>query len=368
MRWLAGIALTAALGHCPALAAPPVDQDVVEGPLGQRLDEAMRKRAERGFSGVLLVAVKGKVVIAKGYGLADRDGRIPFTSSTVFDIGSITKQFTGAAIARLEMQGKLAPNDPLSKYFANAPADKADITLYQLLTHSAGLKGDFGGDYDVMSRDAIVERVMQSKLLYPPGTEHRYSNSGFSMLAAVVEQVSGQSYEAFLREQLFLPAGMEQTGYRLPLWRPESIAHGYRGKDKTGLVDDGTPLEKHWADDGPYWNLRGNGGLLSTVWDLYRWHLALSGDKVLSEPIKVRLYARKVKEDPEAKSWYSYGWSLSDTRRGTRVIEHNGGNGIFFADFVRYVDDDVVIIAASNRSEDAEGMYLDGIKSRVFAP
>ncbi len=241
------------------------------------------------------------------------------------------------------------------------PPDKAEITLHHLLTHSAGLKGDFGGDYEPAARDALVQQALESKLLFPPGTRHRYANSGFSILAAIVEKVSGQTYEVYLREQLWLPSGMEHTGYRLPQWQAGTIAHGYRG-----TTDWGTPLDKLWADDGPYWNLRGNGGVLSTVWDMYRWHQALEGDKILSTDAKAKMLARRVKEGPILRTWYSYGWSLRDTRRGTRVAEHNGGNGIFFADFVRYLDDGVVIIVASNRSEDAEGDYVGGITKLVL--
>jgi len=108
----------------------------------------LSKLAESGFSGVLLVAKDSQIVIAKGYGLANREKQLPFTTATVFDIGSITKQFTGAAIAKLAMQGKLRADDKLSKYFGNVPPDKAEITLDHLLTHSAGLQGDFGGDYE----------------------------------------------------------------------------------------------------------------------------------------------------------------------------------------------------------------------------
>ncbi len=344
----------------PAVKEVALDQDVVQGKLGNKLHEHMTGLAKDGFSGALLVAKGNTVVIAKGYGLANREQQVPFTSTTVFDIGSITKQFTGAAIAKLRMQGKLSEDDKLSKYF-DVPPDKAEITLHHLLTHSAGLKGDFGGDYEPAARDALVQQALESKLLFPPGTRHRYANSGFSILAAIVEKVSGQTYEAYLREQLWLPSGMEHTGYRLPQWQASTIAHGYRGTS-----DWGTPLDKLWADDGPYWNLRGNGGVLSTVWDMYRWHQALEGDKVLSTDAKAKMLARRVKEGPISRTWYSYGWSLRDTRRGTRVAEHNGGNGIFFADFIRYLDDGVVIIVASNRSEDAEGDYVGGITKLVL--
>lgn len=350
------------LGLCStASATAPADADKVEGPLGRKLDEYMTKKAETGFSGVLLVAKDGNVVIAKGYGLANREKRIPFTSETVIDIGSITKQFTGAAIAGLEAQGKLSVNDALAKYFEDVPDDKAQITLFHLLTHSAGLKSDFGGDYEPATREWIAQQALQSKLLFTPGEGHRYSNSGFSLLAAVIEKVSGQSYEAYLSKQIWLPAGMHHTGNRLVQWPDETVAHGYRS-----ATDWGTPLDKKWAEDGPYWNLRGNGGVLSTVWDLYRWHQALLSDRVLSKEAKAKVFSRRVKEGPKSDSWYSYGWVLTDSSRGTKVIQHNGGNGVFYADFIRYVDEDLVIIAASNRSEDAWGGYMKGIKDIVF--
>ncbi len=352
----------AALAICGiASATEPAEVDRVEGPLGRKLDGHMSKRAQAGFSGVLLVAKDGEVVLAKGYGLANREKQIPFTSRTVFDIGSITKQFTGAAIAKLESQGKLNADDKLGKYFKNVPEDKSQVMLFHLLTHSAGLKGDFGGDYQPAKREWIVDQSLHSTLLFAPGQGHRYANSGFSLLAAVIEQVTGGTYETYLREQLWLPAKMEHTGYRLPKWEPEIVAHGYKGN-----ADWGTPLDKNWAADGPYWNLRGNGGVLSTVWDLYRWHLVLLGDQVLSKEAKAKMFSRRVKEGPDSDSWYSYGWVLTDSPRGTKVIQHNGGNGVFYADFIRYVDDGVVIIVASNRSEDAWGGYVRGIEEAVF--
>lgn len=356
------VIVVALLGVCGIAGATfPLDVDRVDGPLGAKLDEHMRKRAEAGFSGVLLVAQNGNVVIAKGYGFADRERHIPFTSGTVFDIGSITKQFTGAAIARLESQRKLSTDDKLGKFFDHVPEDKQQITLFHLLTHSAGFQGDFGGDYESATREWIVEQALRSKLLFSPGHGHRYANSGFSLLAAVIELVTGQPYEAYLREQLWLPAGMNETGYRLPKWDPDTIAHGYQGK-----TDWGTPLDKKWADDGPYWNLRGNGGVLSTVWDLYRWDQSLRADAVLSKESKEKMFSRKVKESPNSGSWYSYGWVLTDSPRATKVIEHNGGNGVFYADFIRYVEEGIVFLCASNRSEDASGGYVRGIKDAVF--
>ncbi len=338
-------------------AGPPARTDTA---LREELDQLMSRLEAYGFSGSLLVARDGKVVLEKGYGWADRGRAVPFTAGTVFDIGSITKQLTGAAILKLEMDGKLAVTDPISKYFSAVPEDKAGITLHHMLTHSAGLEDVFGDDYEEMPRDRLVREALASKLLWPPGTRYRYSNAGFSLLAAIVEIVSKQPYETFLQERLFKPAGMTQTGYRAPQWPPASLAHGYNAEG-----DWGTPLDHAWAPDGPWWNLRGNGGILSTVGDLYRWHQALEGEAILSRAAKEKYFAPHVPEDEEGRSFYGYGWAVFKTPRGTRLIAHNGGNGIFAADFRRYVDEGIVIVIGSNRS-DFSSIAVNGQVARLL--
>jgi hypothetical protein len=166
---------------------------------------------------------------------------------------------------------------------------------------------------------------------------------GFSLLGAIIEIVTGKTYEAFLHEHLFKPAGMIKTGYRIPKSNPDELAHGYRGNN-----DWGTLIDKPWAADGPYWHLRANGGILSTVEDLYNWHLALQGDKILDEKAKQLYYTPHVREGKQAGSFYGYGWAIFTTPRNTRLIAHNGGNMIFAADFLRYVDENVMIIIMSN--------------------
>lgn len=313
-------------------------------PLADALDTHMSRLEAFGFSGSLLVAKDGQIVLNKGYGFADADRKVPFTSGTAFCIGSITKQFTAGAIVKLEMQGKLSVQDPISKWFEGVPEDKKAVTLHHLLTHSSGLEDVFGGDYEVMPRDELVKKALASKLLWPPGTRYRYSNAGYSLLAAIVEIASGQPYERYLRDNLWLPAGMTRTGYLLQEKGP--LARGVRdGKDW------GTPLDHAWAPDGPWWNLRGNGGVLSTTGDLYKWHQALEGDAIFSKEAKAKIFTPHVPEDEEGRSYYGYGWAIFKTPRGTRLIAHNGGNGIFNADFRRYVDEGIVVIVGSNRDD-----------------
>ena len=319
-----------------------------DGDLSSKLEQYLSRLAKLGFSSTVLVAKDGKVLLEKGYGMADRERKIPMAADSVISIGSITKQFTAAAILKLEMAGKLRVDEPIGRFFPGAPPEKAAITIHQLLTHSAGLESDYGPtDYEAVSRDEIIRRVMAAPLRTPPGKQYFYSNAGYSLLAAIVEILSGQSYETYLRDNLFVPAGMKATGYKVA-WRDGQVAHGYVDGE-----DWGTILDKPWDKDGPYWNLRGNGGIHSTAGDMYRWHLALEGDKILSKAAKEKYFKPYVPEGPEGQSYYAYGWAIFETPRKTRLVAHNGGNGVFAADFRRYVDENVVIYAASNAEPSA---------------
>jgi CubicO group peptidase (beta-lactamase class C family) len=311
----------------------------VYGDTGAALDRYLK---DSGFQGAALVAKDGEVILAKGYGFADRERGRPWTEVTYVSIGSITKQFTAAAILKLEAQGKLGVEDAVGKFFKQAPEDKRGITLHQLLTHTSGLESDFAGDYDRVGRDEYVRRILGSKLRSAPGSEYFYANSGYSLLAAIVELASGRPYERYLREELLLPAGMQQTGYRLPKWDPARMPIGYRDGKRWG-----TMFEKPWAKDGPYWALRGNGGIETTLSDLWRWSRALDGDAVLPEAQRRKLFTPWVAEGPASASHYGYGWGIETSPWGTKVIGHNGGNGVFSADFRRYVEDGFVVITAA---------------------
>jgi CubicO group peptidase (beta-lactamase class C family) len=307
-----------------------------------RIDAFLSELSQRGFNGAVLVA-HGKDIFKKGYGFSDKENQTPCTPQTVFDIGSVTKQFTGAAILKLEMQGKLSVNDRITKYFDNVPADKQSITIHQLLTHSGGFSQSLGDDYTPLTKADFINDALQSKLLFTPGGQYEYSNVGYSLLAAIIEKTSEMTYEQYLNRNLFKPAGMNNTGYKLPNWNETDIAAGYNSDIRWGK-----PNEKPWGDSGPYWNLLGNGGILSTVEDLYKWHVALLGDRILDRAAKEKYYKRYIEEGPGAGSYYGYGWAIFPTPRNTWLITHNGGNGMFFCDFLRYLDEDVTIIVLCN--------------------
>jgi CubicO group peptidase (beta-lactamase class C family) len=311
----------------------------------ERLNRYLDTLEARGFSGAVLVELDSSRVVSRGYGLRDRARGLKNTPTTVFDIGSITKQFTAAALLTLEMQGKLRVGDSLGMYFPNSPADKACITLHQLLRHASGLPSTIGRDYEKISARAFVDSVINAPLLFTPGTRFGYSNIGYSLLAMIIEKVSGQPYEEYLYANLWKPSGMESTGYRRPQFNPELIAVGY---DREGNVW-GKPTEKTWDNDGPFWHLRGNGGILSTTEDLARWHHALLSETILTPAARTKYYHPALRSTETTDSYYAYGWDVHRTPRNTLLLRHNGANGIFYADFARYIDDGVTIIALMNQ-------------------
>ncbi|TYK51186.1 serine hydrolase domain-containing protein [Actinomadura decatromicini] len=340
-------------------------------PVDLSIQEFLRAKIPNGPGGTVAAAHDGTLVHCRGFGFADRERRIPARCDTVYDVMSMTKQFTAAAIVKLEMQGRLRVSDPISEYVGPVPADKRGITLHHLLTHTSGLDDEQGGDdYEPISRDGMLKVALRSKLQSEPGTEFHYSNLGFSVLAAVVEKVSGVGYERYLATNLFAPAGMTQTGYVLPRWKRDDIAVEY---DEHGR-SQGRPNEHPWASDGPYWYLRGNGGVLSTPRDMFRWHRALEGTGVLSDDAKRKMFKPHVYvgERDGLKAYYGYGWGV--VHAGARwLVEHDGGNDWSFGEFARFPDQRVMVFWISNQARGEGRWNLDeqnaeltfGIESRA---
>ena len=241
--------------------------------ISAELSDYFRKAAGLGFSGAVLVVKDGRILLRNGYGWADVKRRIPITPDTIFDIGSGVKAFTATAIMQLEEQGKLNTSDPITKYFKGVPADKTSITIHQLLTHTSGLSFDYFYDVatpeerEVMkNRERYIKGVLSFPLAFKPGEDRVYSNTGFSLLAIIIENVSGEPYEQYVREHLFKPAGMTETGYYIPR-NTRRIARGYNDGD----TDYGYPWETQWENKRPLWDLMGNGGMLTTLDDVYKW-------------------------------------------------------------------------------------------------
>jgi CubicO group peptidase (beta-lactamase class C family) len=239
-----------------------------------RADSVLQGLQAKGFSGVVLVAKNDSVILSKGYGLANRATRSPLTPSSVIQIGSNTKDFTAVAILQLMERGKLVLSDSIAKFLDGVPPDKRGVTVEQLLRHRGGFPQSIGRDWDRVSRSEAVAEAMATPLLFPPGTGRQYSNTGYALLAAIIEIVSGTSFDQYVQDNILTPIRLHDTGLHLPRFDPARAAHGYRDGQ-----DMGTFLERQAAPDGgPYWHLRGNGGMLSTVGDMYRFYQVLMGD------------------------------------------------------------------------------------------
>ena len=298
-----------------------------------------------GFTGTVLVESDERIIVSRAFGLRNAERNIPNDLYSVMDIGSLTKQFTATAILKLEMQGKLSTDDKISKYFDNVPADKAAITIHELLRHSSGLTGDVGGDYDKITSEEFLQKLFASPLESKVGEQFGYSNIGYSLLAMIIEKVSGKSYEDFLYENLFHPAGMETTGYSRPQFAPDSIAVGHRWDGSLW----GKPTDKQWDGNAPFWHLKGNGGILTTVLDMCKWSVALRGDKILSPAAKQKLHHPRLRANESENPYYGYGWDIFKTKRNTFLASHNGTNNIFYAEMHRFLDENVTIIHMVNK-------------------
>jgi len=324
----------------PAVTAPQAGDSAAAAVAETRT--YLRRLEKLGFAGVALVASGEAPLLAEGFGLADRERALRWTPATVSTVGSITKQFTGAAILALEEEGKLAVSDPITKYFEGVPADKSAITLHHLLTHSSGLSDPQDlDDWDPITLADFTRRVLAQPLLFDPGRGYEYANSNFSFLGAIIEKLSGRGYEAYLRDRLFLPNLMYETGYTLPQWGDGRMAQGYRGGELWGTV-----LGRPMLADGPAWPLRANGGIHSTAYDMLRWARALLDGRVLSPASMAKYWAPHVSEG--GGTYYAYGWVISKAPDGTKIVTHNGGNGILYADMAIVPDRGLVVFLMTN--------------------
>ncbi len=311
----------------------------------KRVDSYFTQIEKKDFSGAILIGHKGNVILSKGYGYADKKRKVPYTSKTISDIGSITKQFTAAAILKLEMQGKLSTSDTLSMYFKELPEDKTNITLHQLLNMSSGFHVFSGDDYQPVKENTFVDIIKKQELHFKPGTSFEYSNTNYSILALIIERVSGMSYESYLYKYLFEPAGMEKTGYSRPKFVEDNIAVQHQYGTATEKA-----TEKTWDGNRPSLHLLGGGGILSTAEDMFKWHTALMSEKILSNEAKKKYfqpYLEAFVRDNTLNS-YAYGWYTRKTPRNTTLVYHQGSNSESFNDFFRFIDEDITFIIISN--------------------
>lgn len=307
-----------------------------------------------GFSGSILVARDGKPIVNKGYGMANIELDVPNTPNTVFRLGSITKQFTGMAIAMLQERGKLSVNDPICKYLADCPATWKPITVKNLLTHTSGIPNytsfpDFAKNTISPITNAEMIGILKEKPLeFTPGEKFAYSNSGYFVLGEIIEKASGKSYADFLQENIFTPLGMKQTGYDNPLEIIKNRAAGYARQG-------GKMLNASYMDmTVPY----AAGALYSTTGDLLLWDQALYTEKLGSKKSLDEIFT-------PFKSGYGYGWGIGK-KFERRSISHGGGIYGFATDISRFPDDKVTAIVLTNIQGSPAGKISNDLAAIVF--
>lgn len=328
-----------ALGLVVALASSAARAQPADYPSEARKIVEAYVQADR-FSGAILVAKGDKPVFREAFGLANREWNIPATPQTVFRLGSLTKQFTAAAILQLAEQGKLGLDDPISKYYAAAPPAWAGITLRHLLTHTSGIPSytNIPGFFDAASRvdltpEQIIALTRDKPLEFEPGSRFNYDNTGYVLLGYVIDKVSGQAYGAYLDDHIFKPLGLAHTGYDVSAEILPRRAAGYS-------VQGGK------AANAPYLSMTlpyAAGALHSTVDDLLAWELALQGGKVI-EPASLKAMFT----DYGAK--YGFGQAIGSLG-SHRLWSHGGGINGFATLLSRYPDDDLTVIVLSNIQE-----------------
>jgi len=319
----------------------------------QLLDKyAQAQMDAKGFNGSVMVMQKNKVLLKKAYGLADREWNLANTTDTKFRIGSITKQFTAACILQLIEQGKLSLDDRLSKFIPGFPKGDS-VTIHMLLNHTSGIAdytelSDFGKVGTLTwSTDSMISFFRNRPYNYSPGAKFKYTNSGFFLLGYIIEKVSGQSYENYLRKNILDKLGMMNTGVdRLDTILPLR-AKGYsKVKDKYVNADF---ISLAWPFSA--------GVLYSTVDDMYKWDRALYGTSVISASSKQKMFT-------PGKSNYGYGIIIDSFENHLRT-RHNGGIPGFLTHISRYINDDVCVIVLSNDESNADGV-ANGLAGIVF--
>ena len=312
-----------------------------------RIDGYLQRLAGFDYGGSILIERSGEVVLRAAYGYADRPAGRRHSPEALFEIGSLAKQFTAAAVLELERRDRLSLEDSLAKHLPGAPPDKAGITIAQLLTHTAGLPADVPSDAaqpgsEVVDRETVLARILAQPLEAPPGSAWSYSNCGYVLLAAIVERAGGGSFHDLLREFFFEPAGMTHTGFwgSAPADRPAALGHDGFGN----VLEDPTKRPASWYD-------MGGGQIWSTLDDMRTWIHALGNGTVLDAESVGRMLEPHASGSSRDGS-YGYGWSLQETSRGTLQV-HHGGDTIGCGAWLRwFLEDEVLLITSTNVRHD----------------
>jgi CubicO group peptidase (beta-lactamase class C family) len=315
------------------------------------------------FRGTVLVGIDGKIVFEKAYGLGDDEWDVNNTVHTKFRIASLTKQFTAACILLLQERGRLNVHDPMSRYLPGLPAAWQAITLHQLLTHTSGIPNstenskNTGSDRIGATPEQLIAPVADKPLDFTPGTNWKYSNTGYVLLGMIVEKISGQSYADFLRNNIFEPLGMRDSGYDRARDILKERASGYE-------IIDGHIANADFIDMSVPFSA---GGIYSTVEDMYHWNEALTENGSLLSADSLKQMFTEYPEATHEGQHYGYGVVISRLKFGRLLYYHGGGVQGFSSVIQRYPNDRVCIVILSNFDSSKPWELGDHIASDLFA-
>jgi CubicO group peptidase (beta-lactamase class C family) len=324
----------------------------------ERVDGYLRdEMARQQIPGIAAAVIKdGHVVLAKGYGLANVEHQVPVKPETVFQSGSVGKQFTATAVMLLVEQGRVSLDDPITKYLPEGLVRWKAITVRHLLTHTGGTTDypphfDFRGDY---TEAALVKRAAAIPLAFTPGTKWSYSNIGYLLLGVLIHRATGMFYGDVLREKIFEPLEMTTARIINEADIVPNRAAGYR------LVK-GELKNQEWVS--PTLNTTADGSLYLSVLDLAKWDAALYTERVLRRDTLDRMWTPVTLSSGKAHH-YGFGWAL-DAIRGHRIVEHGGAWQGFKSAIVRFPDDRLTVILLANLAQTDPSKLAHGIAAIV---
>ncbi len=340
-----------------APAAAASEQDA-----GARIDALIAPQFKADAPGATVIAVKdGKTVFRKAYGLADVAAKQPLKADAQLRLGSITKQFTAVAILMLAEEDKLALTDDITRFFPDYPTGGKRITVEHLLTHTSGIvsytgKPDFmnvaGSAYSVAK---AIDYFKNDPLEFEPGSKFKYNNSGYFLLGAIIEKVSGQSYADFMAQRIFVPLGMEHTAYEGHERNAVRHVTGYSfSKSK---FEPSRPIDMSW----PY----SAGALVSTVDDLARWQAGLMSGKLIGTASLTRAFTPYIASDGKS-THYGYGWFVGELQ-GSPMIYHGGNIPGFASDAVWLPSEKVYVAVLSNVQAGPGGVPVEKLSRTIAA-
>jgi len=314
---------------------------------------------EQKITGLSLAVIKnGKAIVNKGYGLANVEHNVPVTEKTVIRLGSVSKQFFTTAILKLMEEGKLTIDDHVHKFFPDAPETWKPIQVKHLMSHTSGLKRE-GPAYNnsIIQPDLVIIKSAYSLPLdFKTGEKYQYCNLAYYMLAEIIKQVSGMPWQDYIREKLFIPAGMKNSGMTDFYPIIPNRASGYMHKN--GVLVNADAM----------YAVRPSGGFLSTSTDMILWDKVLREKSIILKKENWELLWQpfiKTSDNPASKEYYAFGWIVGELN-GRKTISHGGANVGFRSYYTRFINDGLSIIIMTNTDEANPGAIVRALSEYYF--